>query len=103
MAKKEYDIFLNGIDNYGKEGIEVIANEIKSKILEEIKNYIETFWKLIYELPEWQRILKNKEKREKFEKQSNHNSLLITQKCENIIDDGNRDENLNDVKTKNRN
>ena len=86
-TKQEYDIFVNGIDNYGKDGIEVIANEIKSKTLEEVKKYNETFWKLIDELPEGQRILKNKEKREKFEKQRNHNSLLIAKKCENIIDD----------------
>ena len=86
-TKKEYDIFVNDIDIYGKDGLEIIAKDITTKTYEEICNYNKVFWEIIEELPEGQRILKNIEKKEKLEKQKNHSSRLISKKCENIEDD----------------
>ena len=84
--KKEYDIFINDVDLYGKNSLDIIAKDIPSKSFEEISNYSKVFWEIIDELPEGQRILKNMEKREKLEKQKNHSSRLISKKCENIED-----------------
>jgi len=86
-TKKEYDIFVNDCDLYGKEGLDNIAKDITTKTYEEICAYSKVFWEIIEELPEGQRILKNMEKKEKLEKQKNHSCKLISKKCENIEDD----------------
>ena len=86
-SKKEYDIFVNAVDIYGKEGLDLIAKDIPTKTYEEVVNYSKVFWEMIEDLPEGQRILKNMEKKEKLEKQKNHSSRLIAKKCENIEDD----------------
>jgi SWI/SNF-related matrix-associated actin-dependent regulator of chromatin subfamily A member 5 len=86
-SKKEYDIFVNAADLYGKKCIDTVAKDITSKSKEDIIRYSKVFWELIEELPEGQRILKNMEKKEKLEKQKNHSSRLISKKCENFDDD----------------
>jgi len=86
-TKKEYDIFVNDADLYGKKSIDIIAKDITTKTKEDIIKYSKVFWELIDELPEGQRILKNMEKKEKLEKQKNHSSRLISKKCENLGDD----------------
>jgi len=86
-TKKEYDIFVNDADLYGKKSIDIIAKDITTKSKEDIIKYSKVFWEIIEELPEGQRILKNMEKKEKLEKQKNHSSRLISKKCENLGDD----------------
>ena len=86
-TKKEYDIFVNLADLYGKKNIDKFVNDITTKSKEEIIKYSKVFWELINELPEGQRILKNIEKKEKQEKQKNYSSRLISKKCENLDGD----------------
>ena len=86
-TKKEYDIFINDADLYGKKNIDKYVDDITTKTKEEIVKYSKVFWELIDSLPEGQRILKNIERREKLERQKNHNSRLISKKCENLEKD----------------
>ena len=86
-TKKEYDIFINDADLYGKKNIDKYVDDITTKTKEEIIKYSKVFWELIDSLPEGQRILKNIERREKLERQKNHNSRLISKKCENLEKD----------------
>ena len=86
-TKKEYDIFINDADLYGKKNIDKYVEDITTKTKEEIVKYSKVFWELIDSLPEGQRILKNIERREKLERQKNHNSRLISKKCENLEKD----------------
>ena len=86
-TKKEYDIFINDADLYGKKNIDIYVNDITTKTKEEIVKYSKVFWELIDTLPEGQRILKNIERKEKAERQKNHNSRLICKKCENLEKD----------------
>ena len=86
-TKKEYDIFINDADLYGKKNIDIYVNDITTKTKEEIVKYSKVFWELIDTLPEGQRILKNMERKEKLERQKNHNSRLICKKCENLAKD----------------
>ena len=68
-SKKEYDIFINDADLYGKKNIDRYVNDITTKTKEEIVKYSKVFWELIDSLPEGQRILKNIERKEKLESQ----------------------------------
>ena len=86
-TKKEYDIFINDADLYGKKNIDKYVEDITTKTKEEIVKYSKVFWELIDSLPEGQRILKNIERREKLERQKDHNSRLISKKCENLEKD----------------
>ena len=86
-TKKEYDIFINDADLYGKKNIDKYVEDITTKTKEEIVKYSKVFWELIDSLPEGQRILKNIERREKLERQKDHNSRLISKKCENLAKD----------------
>ena len=86
-TKKEYDIFINDADLYGKKNIDIYVKDITTKTKEEIVKYSKVFWELIDSLPEGQRILKNMERKEKLERQKNHNSRLICKKCENLDKD----------------
>ena len=86
-TKKEYDIFINNADLFGKKNIDVYVKDITTKTKEEIVKYSKVFWELIDTLPEGQRILKNIERKEKAERQKNHNSRLIEKKCENLEKD----------------
>ena len=86
-TKKEYDIFINDADLYGKKNIDKYVDDITTKTKEEIVKYSKVFWELIDSLPEGQRILKNIERKEKLERQKNHNSRLISKKCENLDKD----------------
>ena len=86
-SKKEYDIFINDADLYGKKNIDRYVNDITTKTKEEIVKYSKVFWELIDSLPEGQRILKNIERKEKLERQKNHNSRVISKKCENLEKD----------------
>ena len=86
-TKKEYDIFINDADLYGKKNIDKYVEDITTKTKEEIVKYSKVFWELIDSLPEGQRILKNIERREKLERQKGHNSRLISKKCENLEKD----------------
>ena len=53
-SKKEYDIFINDIDCYGKEGIEIISKDITTKTPKEIMDYNNAFWERINDLPKVQ-------------------------------------------------
>ena len=86
-TKKEYDIFINDADLYGKKNIDKYVDDITTKTKEEIVKYSKVFWELIDSLPEGQRILKNIERKEKLERQKDHNSRLISKKCENLDKD----------------
>mgnify|MGYP002862108469 CR=1 FL=1 len=70
-----------------EKNIDIYVNDITTKTKEEIVKYSKVFWELIDSLPEGQRILKNMERKEKLERQKNHNSRLICKKCENLAKD----------------
>ena len=84
--KKEYEVFINSLENIPKENIELIAKEIPTKALEEVKVYCENFWGRIEEFSDGVRIMKNIEKKEKLERQKQQSSLLIAKKCQGIED-----------------
>ena len=84
--RKEYEAFISALESNPKENIQLIANEIPTKTLEEVKAYNDHFWERIEEFADGQRILKNIEKKEKLEKQKQQSSMLIAKKCQGIED-----------------
>ena len=84
--KREYEAFINSLEVIPKENIELIAQNIPSKTIEEVKAYCDNFWGRIEEFSDGQRIMKNIEKKEKLEKQKQQSSMLIAKKCQDIED-----------------
>ena len=84
--KREYEAFINSLEVIPKENIELIAKNIPSKTVEEVKAYCDNFWGRIEEFSDGQRIMKNIEKKEKLEKQKQQSSMLIAKKCQDIED-----------------
>jgi SWI/SNF-related matrix-associated actin-dependent regulator of chromatin subfamily A member 5 len=84
--KREYEAFINSLEIIPKENIELIAKNIPSKTVEEVKAYCDNFWGRIEEFSDGQRIMKNIEKKEKLEKQKQQSSMLIAKKCQDIED-----------------
>jgi len=78
--KKDYDLFVNAIDKYGRNAYETIKNEFENKSIEEIKDYSKAFWEKINDLPDGPKILRNIEKKEKMEKQKENAYKLISKK-----------------------
>ncbi len=84
--RKEYETFLNVIDNYGKDDLNNFTQEIKTKTKKEIEDYMKSFWERINEIPDGQRILKNMEKKEKLERMKRASNMIIKKKCESVTD-----------------
>jgi SWI/SNF-related matrix-associated actin-dependent regulator of chromatin subfamily A member 5 len=78
--KKDYETMTKTIDKYGRNCLENLAEELNSKTLDEIKNYYNSFWEKINELPDGPKLLRNIEKREKSEKQRDLSNILISKK-----------------------
>jgi len=89
--KKEYEALLNTLEKVPKDNIELIAKDIPTKTVEEVKDYCDTFWSRINEFQDGQRVIKNIEKKEKLERQKQQSSNLIAKKCKNI-ENGNYEE-----------
>ena len=82
--KKEYEIFLSYIEEYGKSNTAICKlNEVLStKTEKEIKEYYDAFWERINDLPDGMKIIRNMERKEKLEKQKELSVKLLKHKCD---------------------
>ncbi len=78
--KREYEVFVNAIDKYGRTAYQKIEQEIPTKNVDQIKKYSEAFWERINDVPEGSKIMRNIERKEKIEKQKENSTKLLGKK-----------------------
>jgi SWI/SNF-related matrix-associated actin-dependent regulator of chromatin subfamily A member 5 len=78
--RKEYEALVQAIDKHGRYAYEQFVQELPTKTLDEIKQYLEAFWSSINNLPDGSKLLRNLERKEKTERQRDHSNKLITLK-----------------------
>lgn len=79
--KREFNSFIKGCENYGRNNFEKIAEEIETKSVEEVKEYSEAFWENIEILPNVRELVEKIEQGEKDIKRLEQiNSILSSAK-----------------------
>lgn len=63
-SKKDFNAFINAMENYGRSDLVGIAAALPDKTPEEVRKYHKTFWKRAKELPSYEKIVTAIEKGE---------------------------------------
>ncbi len=78
--KREFDLFANALEKYGRFNYEKIMEDVGTKNIEEIKQYSLIFWERINDVPDGTKIMRNIERKEKIEKQRENSAKLLGKK-----------------------